>query len=172
MNGFQEISPLQLQENPFDLIGKQWALLTAADDTGANTMTISWGGVGVLWGKQVVFAFVRPQRHTLPFMEHANRFTLSFFDETYREKLSYCGTVSGRDEDKIAQCGFTVHQENGAVCFQEARLALVCRKLYVQDLREECFTDPKVALQNYPEKDYHRMFIGEIEKVFKAADKR
>ena len=167
---FREITPYELEGNLFKMIAKDWALITAEADGKANAMTISWGGFGQLWNELVAFTFVRPQRYTYGLTEASDVYSVSFYEEKYRKELGYFGSASGRDEDKIAKCGFTVHQEDGAVCFHEARLALVCRKLYVQDLKEECFTDPKVALQNYAEKDYHRMFIGEIEKVLKAVD--
>ena len=66
-----EITCEALNENAFQMIGKDWLLLTAKKDGKVNTMTASWGGVGVMWGKQVAFLFIRPQRYTKEFVDAA-----------------------------------------------------------------------------------------------------
>lgn len=159
------IAPKELQENPIALIGG-WALLTAGKPESWNTMTISWGGVGELWNKPVSFVFVRPTRHTFGFTENTERYTLSFFDEAWHEALSLAGTVSGRDHDKAAETGLEPFEiVPGAMAFRQARLVMVSRKLYAQDIDPAGFLDP--SLQDfYPLKDYHRMYVGEIEQVF------
>lgn len=48
---FKEIKPEELKENPFTMIGKDWLLITAGTKEHCNTMTASWGGLGVMWGK-------------------------------------------------------------------------------------------------------------------------
>ena len=166
MKNFCEISPNQMEDNPFSLIGKDWLLLTAGTSGNYNTMTVSWAGVGVLWNKDVCTAYVRPQRHTFGFMEREEYFTLSAYPEEYREALRICGTKSGREIDKAAVTGLTPMDVGGATAFEEARLVILCRKLYAQDLRPECMIDPAVD-SNYPQKDYHRMYIGEIIRVWK-----
>ena len=159
--GFTEIKPELLTENPFKLIGKDWMLITAGTPESFNTMTASWGGMGVLWEKQVAFCFIRPTRHTFGFMEKAGEFTLSFFPEQHRKALVYCGSRSGRDTDKIKGTGLVPVKEKNAVYFEEAKLVLVCRKLYFQDINPGHFLDPAIE-EMYPEKDYHRMYAGEI----------
>ena len=111
MTKFQKITPEEITRNPFTLIGKDWLLVTAEKDGRANTMTASWGGLGVLWGKPVAFIFIRPQRYTKEFLEAGDRFSLSILDETHRRTLSYLGSVSGRDEDKIKKSGLTLAHE-------------------------------------------------------------
>ncbi len=159
---FKELKPATLADNPFKLIGADWMLITAGTPASFNTMTASWGGLGVLWEKDVAFAFVRPTRHTFGFLEQSPVFTLSFFAEQYRPALTFCGAHSGRDVNKVAATGLTpAFGEAGAVYFAEARLVLVCRKLHAQNLDPAAFLDP--ALNGfYPERDYHRLFIGEI----------
>ena len=162
---FRKISPEQIQDNPFALIGKDWALLTAAKADGSfNSMTASWGGVGILWNKPVCYLFVRPQRYTHEFTEEGDRLTASFFGEGYRKQLTLCGRVSGRDTDKVAACGFTPVREDGAVYYEEARLVLVCRKLYTGKIDPDGFFD-KELLSNYPAADYHTVYVYEIEEV-------
>src|SRR6056297_354780 len=100
---FTKIKPDKLRENPFQLIGQQWMLVTAGTLKHWNTLTASWGGMGVLWNRNVCFAFIRPSRYTYEFIEEHEDFTLSFFAEKYREALRYCGSHSGREVDKAAQ---------------------------------------------------------------------
>lgn len=162
---FKEIKPEELQKNPFTMVGKEWLLVTAKKEEKVNTMTASWGGVGVMWGKNVAFIVLRPQRYTKEFVDAAETFSLSVLDESFRKTYSYLGSVSGRDEDKIAKSGLTVSHEHATPYFEEADTVLVCRKLYVQEYRPECFADQELDTKWYPNKDYHVMYIAEIEKV-------
>jgi flavin reductase (DIM6/NTAB) family NADH-FMN oxidoreductase RutF len=159
---FKLIDPELITDNPFKLIDKEWMLITAGGIESFNTMTASWGGFGILWNKPVVFCFVRPVRYTYQFMEKSDYFTTSFFVREYRKVLNYCGKYSGRDVDKIKATGLTpVSSPGGSVYFDEARLVLECRKLYFSDINPEHFLLPEIN-RNYPNADYHRMYIGEI----------
>lgn len=158
---FREQGPESLKENSFTLIGADWMLVTAGTAGRFNTMTASWGGLGVLWDRKVCFIFIRPTRYTYEFLEKADSFSLSFFGEKHRKALLYCGTHSGREQDKVKETGLTPESDGGAVWFREARLVLLCRKIYTQDLEPERFLDPSIG-KMYPQKDYHRMYIGEI----------
>ena len=140
-------------------------LITAGNKKKCNTMTASWGGVGVLWNKNVSFIFLRPQRYTLEFLEKGDFYSLCFFDESQREILNYCGSHSGRDVDKIKEAGLTTVYDGGVPYFEEARSVIICRKLYGQNMEPSCFIDSSVEQKNYPNKDYHKMFVGEIVKV-------
>ncbi len=162
----QEISANALPKSPFEMIGKDWMLITAGDKDKYNTMTASWGGVGVLWNKNVVFAFVRPQRFTYEFLNDSEYFSCSFFSEDYRSALAYCGKHSGRDVDKAKECNITPEFAENAPYFAEADTVIICKKLYVQDMTETGFID-KSLLSNYSGDDYHRVFVGEIVKVLK-----
>lgn len=152
-----------LKESVFSLIGDRWMLVAATDKSGrTNAMTASWGGMGVLWGKKVAFVFIRPQRYTKRFVDEAAKFTLSFFDDSYKNMLGYMGKVSGKDEDKIAKSGLTVTDRNGAPVFKEASLTLVCKKMYRDTLKEENFIDKSNIEKWYPQKDYHDVYVAEI----------
>ena len=164
---FTRIDPKELNQNVFSLIGDQWMLITAGTGEKCNTMTASWGGLGVLWGKPVATVYIRPQRYTLEFVEREEKFTLAFFGEEYRKALALCGSKSGRDIDKVKECGFIVETADGAPYFAQADLVLVCRKAYWQDMDPTHFLDGEIDGKWYPEKDYHRIFIGEIETVLK-----
>ena len=162
-NQFRVIRPEGISDNTFKLIGSDWMLITAGAPDSYNTMTASWGGMGVLWGKNICFCVVRPVRYTYEFMEKADSFTLSFFGEEYRDALNVCGTKSGRDIDKAAVTGLTPVAGTlpGTTRFEQARMVIECRKLYFHDLDPQHFLEPDIH-GNYPNKDYHRMYIGEI----------
>jgi flavin reductase (DIM6/NTAB) family NADH-FMN oxidoreductase RutF len=166
MATFKEIDPKEIPDNPFSLIGNDWMLITAGTPDRFNTMTAAWGGLGVLWRKQVAFCFIRPTRYTYEFIERSERYTLSFFSRRYRSALNLCGTKSGRDVDKTAETGLTPAFGDGTIYFTQARLVLECRKLYFQDLAPAKFLDATIE-EHYPQKDYHRMYVGEIERVLK-----
>ncbi len=167
MARFKSVSPETLSENVFRTIGEDWMLITAGTVENCNTMTASWGGMGILWNKPMAIAYVRPQRYTYQFTEEQEYFTLSVLPEAYREALQWCGTHSGRDGDKFAASGLTVYDAGGVPAVGEARLILVCRKVYAQTMEEECFLD-KALLSHYKTKDYHRQYIGVIEQVLVA----
>ncbi len=166
---FSSISPYQLSDNPFTLIDKDWLLITAGDMAQHNTMTASWGGVGIIWNKPVATVYIRPQRYTKQFVDHCEYFTLSALPSEMRDVLTYCGRMSGKDVDKDKECGLTpfLCDENNpqSVGYEQAKLILVCRKLYAQTLTEESFIYPEIAQKNYPTKDYHEMYIAEIVDV-------
>ena len=157
----KQIQPEGIQDNVFKLIGKDWMLITGGTPEGFNTMTASWGGMGVLWDKKVCFSVVRPTRYTYEFLERNPVYTLSFFPKRYRNALTLCGTKSGRDVDKVLESGLTPLFDGDAVFFKEARLVLECRKIYFQDITPSNFGDAGIE-RFYPEKDYHRMYVGEI----------
>ncbi len=158
---YTEIQPEKIGDNLIDLIGNKWMLVTAEKNGAVNTMTASWGGAGVIWGRPSVFVFIRPQRYTFEFTEESDCLTLSFFGEEYRDALKLCGSVSGRDVDKIERSGLTPIHRNGMPCFKEARLTLFCRKRYAQFLSEDFVCDPSV-MANYAAGDFHKMYICEI----------
>ena len=169
----KEISVKDLQMNPMTLIGDEWMLITAGQQArGYNTMTASWGHLGAIWGHgkgmPTSVVYVRPQRYTKEFMDREEYYSLCFFPEEYRQKLAYLGRHSGRDEDKVATVGLTPVFDEKTTWFAEAKLVLICRKLYQAPLREEYFVDKSVVEDHYPNRDFHDMYVGEIVKVLVA----
>ena len=156
------------KENPFQLIGKDWMLVTAGNEFGYNTMTASWGGVGWLWNKPVAFIFIRPERYTHDFLETNERVTLSFYAEEYRQILQICGTKSGRDINKTAETGLVpVALESGSMTFEQARLTLDCRKLFKTSMHESDFVEKSILNTWYGEKGgLHDIYVAEIENVY------
>lgn len=171
MSEFKEIQLKDMNISAFD-IKPMWMLVTAAKPDGSvNTMTASWGGFGIMWNKEVVFAVIRPQRYTKEFVDTADSFSLTFFDDSYKKKaLAYLGKVSGRDEDKINKAGLTIVNNNGVPYFEEAHTAMFVKKLFVQRITESSFLDKKIIEQWYPEKDFHYLYIAEVTKVIKKED--
>jgi len=159
---FNKISPENIEKNAIHLIAKEWMLISAGTIDNYNNMTASWGGLGNLWNKPVAFVFVRPPRYTYQFLEANDFFTLTFFEEKYREMLQLTGSKSGREINKMKELGLTpIKSENNSVYYEECSLVLECRKLYFHDLDSSNFMDEKV-IANYPNRDFHRMYIAEI----------
>ena len=155
-----------LKESAVSLFDDKWALITAGNKDSYNTMTASWGAMGELWNKDVCFIFIRPQRYTYEFTEREDYFTVSFFGEEYKKALTFCGRNSGRDVDKAKETGLTPVEIGGSMSFEESEIILVCKKLYYQDLDPKGFIEKKLDDVNYPTKDYHRMYVGEIVEVY------
>ncbi len=164
-----KITPEQLNQSAFELIGKDWMLITAQNADGKiNTMTASWGGLGVMWGKNVAFIVIRPQRYTKEFVDSSETFSLTFFDESYKKQLTYLGTTSGRDENKIEKANLTAAYENETPYFKEAKLTIICKKLYAQQYEKDCFIDKELSAKWYPESDYHILYIAEVLTILTA----
>lgn len=166
----KEISVSELQMNPMDLIAKEWMLVTAGNESrGYNTMTASWGHLGAIWGHggglPTAVIYLRPQRYTKEFVDREELFSLSVFPEEYKKALGYLGSHSGRDEDKVAAVGLTPVFGEDTTWFAEAKLVLVCRKLYHAPIKAEGFVDESIIDDCYPNRDFHEMYIGKIEKV-------
>lgn len=167
MQSFKPIPPTAISDNLFSRIGESWMLITAATPDGrVNTMTASWGCTGILWNKPVALCFIRPQRYTYGIVEAGDTLSLAFFPQgEHRETLRYCGTMSGREVDKLAATGLTVERTSDGTPFPaQADLVLICRKLYADDLKEGCFLDPAL-LKHYTARDYHRFYVCEITRV-------
>lgn len=167
----REISVEQLQLDPVKMIAGEWMLITAGnEERGYNTMTASWGHMGSIWGHggglPTAVVYLRPQRYTKAFVDREELFTLTFFDEKYRKALGYLGSHSGRDGDKVAAAGLTPVFEEGFTSFREAKLTLVCRKLYQGKIEPDGFVDRSIIEDHYPKADFHDFYIGQIIRAF------
>ena len=158
----KKIDIKDLQGNAVSMFDDKWCLITAGTKESYNTMTASWGAMGELWNKDVCFIFIRPQRYTLEFTEREDYFTLSFFGDEYKKALAFCGRKSGRECDKAKETGLTPMEIDGSMSFEESETVIVCKKLFYQDIDPEGFVDKTVDGVCYPEKDYHRMYVGEV----------
>ncbi|MBR2901429.1 MAG: flavin reductase [Clostridia bacterium] len=161
---FKEIRPEELNSSVFHDIGTKWMLVSAKKPDGSvNTMTASWGALGVLWNKNVFICFVRPQRYTHEFTEASDSISIAFFGEEYRDALKLCGTKSGRDMDKIKEAGLSVFLNGDNVGFNEAERIVYGKKLYAGKIDPKCFISEDI--EKHYKDDYHTVYICEIEKI-------
>lgn len=173
---YEKIDPSEIPDNPIQLIGQEWMLVTAGNAESFNTMTASWGGLGVLWSRPAAFIFVRDSRYTFQFLQSDSCFTMSFYPEEYRPALQICGTKSGRDGDKIKEAGLTaLESPSGNMAFAQARMILECRKMFCQRMDRGNFQGPygpAITKKYYPSDDPsdHFLFVGEIVNVWVKRD--
>ena len=167
---FKRINPMALDMNVFTTIAERWMLVTAGTPERCNTMTASWGGLGILWNKPMATIYIRPQRYTRQFVDAQEYFTLAFFPPEYRKALGVCGSKSGRDIDKVKECGFTLawSEEGGAPYFEEAELVLVCRKRMTMPMDPDAIP-AEIKEKNY-RGDYHYIYWGEIVEALVRED--
>ena len=161
----REIAAENINENIFKLIGKDWMLVAAQKDGKTNAMTASWGFAGVMWGKNCLITAIRPQRYTKEFIDGSDTFSITILPDGYRDTLNYFGSVSGRDEDKIAKSGLTVEKCENTPYFAEGKLVLICRKMFAQEIKAESFIDKGALEKWYPNNDLHTLYVAEIVKV-------
>ena len=162
---FKEVKAEELTMNPFTKIGKEWLLITAGNEQKCNTMTASWGAMGVMWGKNAVTVYIRPHRYTKEFVDHEELFTISVLGEEHRNALGYCGKVTGRGMDKIKEAGLTPYFTDRTAGIEEADMIMVCKKMYHDEIKPECFDQTENDEKWYPQKDYHTMYIAEVVKI-------
>ena len=160
---FNEIAPAEIKGNAIEMIRDEWMLISVGDQNENNMMTASWGFIGEMWSKDCAIAAIRPTRHTYTLIENADTFALCFMGDN-REVHGICGSKSGRDIDKVKETELTPIFDNGTMYFEEARLVLICKKIYADDLKEDNFIDKSNAEKWY-NNDYHKLYFGEIIKV-------
>lgn len=166
MEEFQTISSKAFNESTFEIIGKNWMLITASNNNKVNTMTASWGGLGYMWNKNVAYIVIRPQRYTKEFVDSSSTFSLSFLPNTFRKTLNYLGSTSGRDENKIERSNLNILYKDETPYFKEADIVMICKKLYNQAFLEECFIDKTIVQKCYESKDFHILYIAEVTDIF------
>lgn len=162
----------QFNNNVFSSFEHVCPILTAGDrEHGFNSMLVSWGGLGVLWGKRVAFVFVRHSRNTFDYIENSNSITLSFLPEKYKEQKGVFGSKSGRDIDKFKETGlhatFDADYDGYYVC--ESDFVLKMKKMYSIDIPYEQL-DEKIKNQFYNTGDVHKMYVCEIIQYLENED--
>lgn len=163
------IDPARLRLPAVGAFKDRWFLLAAGDFAAGswNVMTVAWGGLGCMWKRPLAMIVVRPTRYTYEFLERHDHFTLSQLPAAMADKLNYIGSHSGRQVDKMRQTGLTplASHKVAAPGFAEAELILECRKTYFDNLEPAHFLAGYIE-ENYPQKDYHRLYFGEILAAF------
>lgn len=170
---YQTIPIFDFSVKIHNLWDKGWFLLSAGSfaEQNYNCMTISWGSMGIMWGKPFVQVVVRPSRYTYAFMDSSPDFTICAFPEQNRKALQILGSQSGRDGDKVKTSGLTPCKSTivSAPSYIEANLVIECRKIYSDIFKPEFFVDPAID-EEYPLGDYHKIFYGEVLTVRGDAD--
>ena len=161
-----EISELTKRIDPVVWMESNWGLVTAKAEGKVNAMTVAWGAFGNVWWKKTVILYIRPQRCTKELMDREGHFTLTFF-AGHKKEMTYLGSNSGRDvPDKIERAGLHTAELEGQPTFEEGRYVLILKTLYRQPMEQQCFADPALGMENYPDKDYSEIYIAEIEAAY------
>lgn len=140
------------------------AFLNVTHDGKDNTMSIGWASIGMMWARPVLMVMVRYSRHTYRMLDSSGEFTVSIpFDDKFKEELAFCGTKSGRDYDKFAQCNMTklkAHKVD-APLVGGCNMHYECKVIY-KSAMEPMAIDPSIDKRFYNNNDFHVMFYGEI----------
>lgn len=144
-------------------------LLLVVPDTRrpANVMTIGWATFGRVWSKPICTVLVRPSRYTFDLINRAGVFTVNRMPAGYEQGVTRCGTVSGRDVDKIAEQGWTVRmgETQPAPYLVEAALHIECRTVFTSQVTPELAEELRATA--YPRGDYHTVYFGLVTGVFR-----
>lgn len=149
---------------------KKGVLLTTMAEGEVNTMSISWGTLGIQWNKPIFTAFVRGSRHTSTLINKNPEFTVNIpYGDFDKEIIRFCGTKSGRDVNKFEALGLTLTQPQfvNVPGIRELPLTIACRVVYAQQQYPESIMDPEI-FSHYPTEttdihaDYHTAYYGEI----------
>ena len=167
MSKWKEITAKEIPFNFNKKMAEQWALLTVKYGNEINTMTIGWADMGYLWNKNVMTVYVRPSRHTFDLIEKSEGFSVSFFDKSYQDKLTFCGRNSGKDIDKIEECGFTVAYVDGVPYIEQNEYGFICKTIYTAPIKEENLKENYKNIMDscYSTGDLHTLYVGEIQTI-------
>ena len=160
----KEISPYELDFNAFNKFYKEWALIVVKGKNEDNAMTIAWGQLGILWSRPTMTVYVRNNRYTKHLLDEADTFSVCFFSNEYKDKLSLCGTKSRSEIDKISECNFTRLYDDETLLLKEAKYTFILKKLYSVDMPINESTLPTIK-KHYNENEFHTQYIGEIDKI-------
>ena len=163
---------VELYNKFFNEINKGWAIITSGDKfIGSNSMTISWGGIGYLWEKNVCFIFVRESRYTKEFLDKSDSITVSFMNEKYKKEMTFFGRNSGRNVDKFKECNFhkTFDVDFNGYYVRESDYVLKLKKICSLDIKKENLNET-ILKDFYPNGDYHTLYICEIKQYLVNED--
>ena len=159
-----DLSKLEnLSYNPFKKFHEQWGVVTAGTKEKFNSMTISWGSMGTIWGKPMITVFIRPHRYTYEFLNSNDYFTVSFYDKKYKKALGIMGSKSGKDFDKVQLTGLTPKFLENGITYEEATETYVCKKIYMKEMDKSKFTEKFGDM--YKDEPAHYVIFGELVNV-------
>jgi len=165
---WEKMDPMALEMKPIKAFARDWMALATGNQKSMNSMTISWGTIGQLWGKNVVTVYVSSDRATKKLMDKNSYFTVSAFPDTreYREALSYIGSHSLADDpNKTETAGLKVEYSSlGNPMFTDADLVIECKKIYADEFKKNLMPDDVRHL--YDELGVHTFYVGEIVNIY------
>ena len=142
------------------------ALVVSLDEEGRpNPMTIGWAQLGIIWGKWICTVLVRPSRYTYGCCNVTGDFTVNIPYPDQAEEALFCGTKSGRDHDKFAECDFTAMPAYAegikSPYIAECGLAYECRTVLFNEVVPENLA-AEIRDGCYAGGDFHRVYFGEV----------
>jgi flavin reductase (DIM6/NTAB) family NADH-FMN oxidoreductase RutF len=144
---------------------QDWGVLLLSVDKGGkpNPMAIGWGNIGVVWGRPMWVVLVRHSRYTHECIEHTGDFTVNVPPEALAGIATFCGTVSGRDHDKMHEKGLAPLPSETVTSpgIDECAIVYECKVVQKTDVVPENF-DPAIISHFYGQGDFHRVYFGEI----------
>lgn len=147
------------------VIGEKGALLVTGTDK-PNVMTIGWAMTSVMWYRNLFIAPVRHSRFSHSLLEAHGEFTVFVPAQNMKKIIAVCGTKSGRDTDKITECGLALapSQTVAVPHISAPGLVIECRVIYQTDLIDSALDDD-VRRRFYSGSDagdMHTLYFGEI----------
>ncbi|MDO4543676.1 MAG: flavin reductase family protein [Clostridia bacterium] len=129
-----------------------------------NPMTIGWAQFGVIWGKLCCTVYVRDSRYTHKLLESADSFTISVPAlGTYKKELAKCGTLSGRDINKMELCNLSFLPDRMAI---KGCAVHIFARILNRERLEPSSIDPNITSRYYPSGGAHTAYIAEITDVY------
>jgi flavin reductase (DIM6/NTAB) family NADH-FMN oxidoreductase RutF len=168
---FEPISPEEICDNVFTLVGRVFPVITAGKQDHYNSMTASGGGLGMLFKKPTTWCILQANRYTLELIQKERTYTMSYFPPDYNAQILFLGSKSGRDSEKMKEVELTsVQIPSGDMSFREARLIIECKltELTTPNPNDFCTQEAKDYINEaYKEiTDYRKYVFGEITHVW------
>jgi flavin reductase (DIM6/NTAB) family NADH-FMN oxidoreductase RutF len=168
---FKQINPSEIPGDVFTLVNKDFTVITGGNPEHYNSMVASWGGWGTLFNKPVTWCFLRSNRYTLELIRKNLTYTMSYFDDEYKEDIMPFGEKSGRDSNKMKETKLTsVQTPAGNLTYKEAKIIIECKLFEVTTIAPDDFQTEdarKFMIDAHAEtNDYHKIVFGEITNVW------
>lgn len=146
------------------------AIAVAKGSEGENSLTIGWGGLGILWRKPTLTIYINKKRYSKKIFDNASYFSVCFFNKKYNKELGqFYGTLSGKHIDKIHNGPFTIDYYEDIPFYKESEIVIFCKKIGQSD-----FDINLINLENivewYKQDGVHTIYQGEVIKVIKSED--
>ena len=168
MHTFQPYPIDMLEWNPIKKLAEEGIAIVAEANGKVNATSSHNGGVGHIWGKNVVYAFLRNTRYTKELIDESEYFSACFFDMSDKKNvglMKVLDQLSGRSEDKLAQCKVQIEHAMKCPYIDDANFIILCRKIAAVPMTENTILDEKILGDHYSARhldDFHTMYIGEI----------